>query len=67
MSEQLNQLVRNTREIERQKYREELRIRAALAAMQGLLHAGYNVLEQSLMSQSFDYADAFIEELERRG
>lgn len=67
MSEQLTQLVRNTREIERQKYREELRIRAALAVLPAIIAANGQYEVRGNTKLSFEYADAFIEELERRG
>lgn len=56
--------------------REELRIRAALAAMQGMLSSTeHDVTYQNknlsvaerIAKDSFTMADAFIEELERRG
>ena len=69
MSEELNQLVRNSREIEKQKYHEELRIRAALAVLQGILsHGGVDGPARGYeVTHAFEYAAAFIEEFERRG
>lgn len=47
--------------------REELRIRAAQAAMQGILsHEGVSPNPKDHVAWGLDYADAFIEELERR-